>query len=307
MFIRYKYNPVLTPRAENWWESKAVFNPAAVYRDGKVHLLYRAIGEYEHYISRIGYAISEDGYNFKRVYEDPVFWPEEKYEKWGCEDPRTTEIEGKIYMTYVALEKPAKEGGGPPKTALAETEDFTKFERLGIVTPKGADDRDVVLFPEKIKGSYVMLHRPHNWIGEKYGTEKPSIWIAYSEDLSEWNGHRLLLKPKEKWEEVKVGAGPPPIKTEEGWLLIYHGVDRKKVYRAGVALLDLRDPSQVISKTSKPVLEPIEEYERRGDVPNVVFPEGAVVIDDKLLVYYGAADKCIGVCEVELSELLSIL
>jgi predicted GH43/DUF377 family glycosyl hydrolase len=307
MFVRYRFNPVLKPVPENWWESKAVFNPAVLYRDGRIHLLYRAIGEYEHYISRIGYAVSDDGYNFERVSSAPVFQPEEEYERWGCEDPRITEIEDELYMTYVALERPARKGGGPPKTALAKTKDFHKFKRIGVITPPSADDRDVVLFPEKIQGRYVMLHRPHNWIGNEYGTLKPSIWIAYSQDFKNWEEHKLVMKPKEKWEEVKIGAGPPPIKTNEGWLLIYHGVDDKKVYRAGATLLDLKNPSEVISRTNKPILEPHEEYEKHGDVPYVVFPEGVIVIDSRLLVYYGAADKYIGVAEVELDELLGIL
>jgi|Deesub1362A_J573_1020465.scaffolds.fasta_scaffold00098_12 predicted GH43/DUF377 family glycosyl hydrolase len=307
MLVRYKFNPVLKPISKNWWESKAVFNPAALYTEGRIHLLYRAIGEYDYYISRIGYAISEDGYVFRRVSTNPVFQPDREYDKWGCEDPRITKIEGEVYMTYVALKKPARQGGGPPRTALAKTRDFKKFHKIGVITPPGADDRDVVLFPEKIDGSYVMLHRPHNWIGKEYGTAKPSIWIAYSKNLRDWKNHKLLLKPEEKWEEFKVGAGSPPIKTEEGWLLIYHGVDNKKVYRAGIALLDSRNPSIVISRTKKPVLEPREEYEKHGDVQNVVFPEAAVVIDGRLLVYYGAADKYVCVAEADISELLSQL
>lgn len=327
---RYKQNPILKPLKNNKWESGAVFNCGAAYKDNRIHLLYRAIGEYKDYISRLGYAVSRDGINFERK-NKPIFESVKRYERWACEDPRITEIEDKFYITYVALSKPAHKGGGPPRTALASTTDFINFKRYGIITPKGADDKDTVLFPEKINGKYVMLHRPHNWtkkevykekenlylrleekiikwpIEEKpdYFPEKPSIWIAFSKNLKEWFGHKAIMEPQESWESVKVGAGPPPIKTDKGWLLIYHGVGKK--YSAGAALLDLKNPSKVIARTKSPILEPKEDYEIFGDVPNVVFPEGAVVIDGELYVYYGAADKvcCLATCK--LSELINSL
>jgi predicted GH43/DUF377 family glycosyl hydrolase len=336
---RHQQNPVLEPIKNNKWESKAVFNCGAVYDNDQVHLLYRAIGEYDDYISRLGYAITRDGVNFERK-DSPVFEPVEEYEKWGCEDPRITKIEGKFYVTYVALSKPTRKSGGLSRTALISTEDFTRFERHGIITPDGADDRDTVLFPEKIKGKYVMLHRPHNWtkkdayeeneklylrVKEKtiewpleevpdFFPEKPSIWIAYSDNLKDWFGHKVVMKPEREWEELKIGAGPPPIRTEKGWLLIYHGNSwlhnsklknykgevYNRIYKAGAALLDLKDPSRVIARTKKPILEPQKDYEIFGDVPNVVFPEGMAVIDEELFVYYGAADKtcCLATCKL---------
>jgi predicted GH43/DUF377 family glycosyl hydrolase len=306
---RYKKNPILKPNKKNWWESKAIFNPGAVYKAGQVHLLPRAIGEYEKYVSRIGYYTSTDGFNFQRVKDEPVFVPQEKYEKWGCEDPRITEIEGKFYMTYVALSKPALSNAVLARTALASTTDFCSFNRHGVFTPPGIDDKDTVIFPEKIDGKYVVLHRPLGWVGAKYGTDRPSIWISYFNNLRDLDlhKHRIVLKPEQRWESAKIGAGPPPVKTKEGWLLIYHGVDENRVYRAGAALLDLKNPSKIKSRSPHPILEPEKTYEKIGDVPNVVFPEGAVIIDDDLFVYYGAADKVCCVATTHLNELLDYL
>ena len=336
-FKRHEQNPILESNKENNWESGAVFNPGAVYEEktGLVHLLYRAVGDYESYTSTLSYAVSEDGVNFKRK-DNPVFEPKEKYEKGGCEDSRITEIEGKFYITYVGH----FDQDGIAITALASTTDFQEYERHGVITPFGADDKDVVLFSEKINGKYVMLHRPINWIKKDvydrdgklylkvknktiewpierpdYLPEKPSIWIAYSDDLKNWYNHKVVMEPDSDWEGVKIGAGPPPIKTDKGWLLIYHGSswlpnskfkDYKgeiynRIYKAGAALLDLEDPSRVIARTKNPIFEPQEDYEIFGDVPNVVFPGGAVVRGDKLFVYYGAADKrcCLVTCKLE--------
>lgn len=301
---RFKHNPILIPDASNFWESKAVFNCAATNHDGKVHMLYRAIGEYEHYISRLGYAVSEDGIHFKR-FDEPVMEPTVRYELGGCEDPRICIIDNKIYITYVVLSFPQREKG-IARTALASTEDFLDYNKIGIITPHDVDDKDVVIFPEKIEGKYIMMHRP-NWVGEKYGVAKPSMWLAYSDNLHDWGGDKVLLEPMEKWEERKIGVGPPPIKTKDGWLVLYHGVDTDFVYRAGAVLLDLHDPLNVIAKTRKPILEPKEPYEKVGDVPNVVFPTGTAMIDNKLYVYYGAADKVIAVAYGEIDELLDTM
>ncbi len=346
---RYKNNPILEPNPKNWWEKAAVFNCATWY-DGKlVHLLYRAIGEdkkypprlgyavstYEKYTSRLGYAVSEDGFNFSRVSKLPIFSPEKDYEKEACEDPRLTFIDdGKLYMTYAVPFKPLRpllnEWGEPFNTALASVRDysFREFKRLGIITPEGSANRDVVLFSEKINKKFVMLHRPFRWTQEWLRKpepkqkeillpcspntlpEKPSIWIAYSSNLKEWNRYKVVMKPEEKWENWKIGAGPPPLKTPEGWLLIYHGVDTKKVprtYRAGIALLALENPSRVIARLPYPVLEPEKEYEKKGDTPNVVFPEGAIIKNGILFVYYGGADKVCCLATVELDKLLKEL
>lgn len=321
---RYKKNPVLIPNEANWWESKAVFNCAILHYENKFHMLYRAIGEYERYISRIGYASSTDGYSFARS-NHIALEPMQDYEKYGIEDPRMVEIDNQVYITYVILSAYVTDGAVvEASTALATTTDFLKYTRLRVITSKGSNNKDVVLFPEKMSqqqssvlssstssnnadgaGKYFFLHRPSSWIGSTYGVDKPSIWLGEGNALTNFEKHTLLLKPEEDWEELKVGAGPPPIKTRAGWLVIYHGVSREKVYSAGAALLDLHDPSKIIGRTKTPILEPKEPYEKLGDVNNVVFPTGACIVDnDKLFVYYGAADKVCCLATTDLNYLL---
>ena len=321
---RYEKNPILIPNEDNWWESKAVFNCAILRYENKFHMLYRAIGEYERYISRIGYASSTDGYSFARS-NNIALEPTQDYEKYGIEDPRMVEIDNQVYITYVILSAYVTDGAiVEASTALATTTDFLKYTRLRVITSKGSNNKDVVLFPEKMSqqqssvlslssssnnadgaGKYFFLHRPSSWIGSTYGVDKPSIWLGEGNALTNFEKHILLLKPEEDWEALKVGAGPPPIKTRAGWLVIYHGVSREKVYSAGAALLDLHDPGKIIGRTKTPILEPKEPYEKLGDVNNVVFPTGACVVDnDKLFVYYGAADKVCCLATADLNYLL---
>jgi len=161
------------------------------------------------------------------------------------------------------------------------------------------NDKDAVLFPKKIDGKYMILHRPMH-------KEPMGIWIAYSDDLIEWYGEREIMAPCENWEEKKIGAGAPPIKTEKGWLLIYHGVDEDSVYRLGAAMLSLDDPSKVIYRHPEPILEPERDYEIRGEVPNVVFTCGACEVGDKYYVYYGGADRVICVATVDKEDMLGL-
>ncbi len=304
---RHSKNPILLPNKDNWWESEAVFNPAVLYDGNKVHMLYRAIGEYEQYISRFGYACSTDGFNFERK-NAIAFRPTRGYEKYGIEDPRLMTIDNQVYLSYVVLSDYVANGQASSSTALATTtNDFHNLNRLGIVTSIGSDNKDVVLFPEKINQKYLALHRPHRWVGPKFGVDKPSIWISEGDALPNFEKHALLMQPEQDWEGSKIGSGPPPIKTRDGWLLIYHGVDKDSVYRAGAALLDLDNPFNVIARTKGPILEPEESYERVGDVNNVVFPTGACIIDERLHVYYGAADKVCSLAVVELDAFLEYL
>ncbi len=334
---RYEGNPILSPNPSNQWESKAVFNPGAVLKDGQVFLLYRAIGEYETYISRLGLAVSKDGFNFERKSKVPLIKPTANYNRWACEDPRITKIDDTYYITYVALSQRIRQGGKPTyeiihnlnsQTALLTTKDFAHFERHGIITPKNSDNRDVVIFPEKINGQFVIIHRPHRWsknwfknpLSKEIEVEipvvyddlprRPGTWLAYSDDLKHWHDHKLIIRSIYENDE-KTGAGPPPIKTDQGWLLIYHRVHKDKekgiVYTAKVILLDLKDPSKVIAKIPYEILKPETEYEIKGDVSNVVFPTGALVKDNTLFVYYGAADKQCGLATIELEKILKEL
>lgn len=334
---RAEENPILLPNENVAWESKAVFNPGAILIDDKVHLLYRAVGEYDTYISRIGLATSTDGINFERVSENPIIEPGDDYDKWACEDPRVTKLGDTFYITYVALSTRIREGGKPTyeiihnlnsQTALVTTKDFITFERHGIITPLESDNRDVVIFPEKIDGKFVILHRPHRWCKDWFEDPKskeidvkipipfdqlpdrPASWIAYSSDLKNWTDHKLLIRSTHENDE-KTGPGAPPIKTDAGWLMLYHHVERDEnntiIYTAKAALLDLKDPSKVIAKIPYPILFPKAEYEINGDVNNVVFPTGNFVKDGTLHVYYGTADKYCGLATIKLDEIINEL
>ena len=306
---RAKNNPVLVPDASNWWESRAVFNCAVLYDGKTIHMLYRAIGEYEDYVSRIGYASSEDGISFVRR-KEVALCPEEDYEKFGIEDPRLGSIQDQIYITYVVLSNYVKTHP-TASTALATTNNFFDYKRHGIITVPGSDDKDVVLFPTANIGNgfqkYMMLHRPSCWVGPQYNTDRPSIWLGEGDSVTKFEKHSLLVKPEQSWEALKIGVGVPPLKTKKGWLVIYHGVSEDKVYSAGAFLLDLNDPHIILGKTKEPILAPEEEYEKKGDVNNVVFPTGACILDSHLFVYYGGADKVCCLATVELDHLLEYI
>ena len=315
IFQRYSKNPILVPNKYNWWESKAVFNCSVSYDGENVHMLYRAIGEYDYYISRIGYASSSDGFQFNRRNNIAICQTED-YEIYGMEDPRITQIDDKIFITYVVISDYVK---NHPKiySALTVTKDYYKFAKLGIITSNFDNNKDVIFFPEKFNlgynssknGSYLKLHRPSSWSesNSHFQSIKPSIWLSISDSEFKLTDSMLLLTPEQDWEKLKIGAGPSPIKTKDGWLLIYHGVNTNRIYRVGAAILDLKDPRKVIARTKTPILEPIEKYEKAGDVTNVVFPTGIAVIDKKLLLYYGGADKVCCVASANIDELIEYI
>ncbi len=286
---RYEGNPILKPKPENEWESETVFNPAVVYDKGLFHLLYRAMGRDG--VSRIGYAVSVDGFKFFR-FDKPIFTPKQIQEPRGCEDPRVVKIEDTFYMTYTAYSERGVRIG------LATTDNFIQWKRYDIEWAE-RNDKDAVLFPEKIDGKYVLLHRPMH-------KEPMGIWISYSDNLADWYGQQEVMGPGEEggWDGWKIGAGAQPIKTEHGWLLIYHGVDTEEVYRLGVAMLSLENPSKLLYRYPEPILEPEMDYELRGDVPRVVFTCGACEVRDKYYIYYGGADSVICVATVGKEEML---
>ncbi len=319
---RHPSNPILSPLAEHPWEAGAVFNcGVSEGPDGRVYMLYRAIGGdyapnpqgygYVNYISRLGLAVSEDGVHFHRL-PQPVIEPDQAYDRWGCEDPRITrlDVDGvpTWWVTYTALSAPAFSGYGD-RVGLISTHDFRTFVKHGVLIP-GVPDKDAVLFPERIGEKVWLLHRVEPNI---QWAVLPDLEALYSPDRAFWQAHMrdieryVLLRPQFSWERRKVGAGPPPIKTESGWVLIYHGVSEDRVYRAGAALLALEDPRTVIARLPYPILEPVAPYEREGDVPNVVFPTGALVRDGELYVYYGAGDKVCALATISLATLLAAL
>jgi predicted GH43/DUF377 family glycosyl hydrolase len=281
---RYRGNPILTPRKEHEWEAQAVFNAAVIHHNGLFHMLYRAQGADR--VSRIGYAISRDGLDWRRL-DRPVLEPANEHEAQGVEDPRVTRIGDTFYMCYTA------NSGTLYQIALARSQNLTAWERIGFPLP-GERNKDAVLFPEKIKGRYCMLHR-----------REPDIWIAYSDDLIQWGDHQVIMRLRpEAWDSYKIGANGPPLKTDAGWLLFYHGFAKDKVYKLGIALLDLEDPTVVLKRGDEPILEPEEEWERHGQVPNVVFSCANLVVDGTVYVYYGGGDHMIGLATCRLEELM---
>ena len=328
MMFKKTKKPLLTPRVDIEWASGAVFNPGAFYDGDLVHLLFRAIpkgykrekllnpgngepdfGFDEKYISYIGYASSKDGVHFEWR-EKPFIGTEEWFNKFGSEDPRISKLDGQYLITYTALQRHAFDENNGVRIALAVTRDFKTIEKNGIAGPADLRDKDAVIFPKRINGKIAMLHRvvPNIQIIyfdsiEEFHHPQNGTWEKHLENLDE----HTVMRPEFEWEELKIGAGSTPIETNKGWLLIYHGVNKKHVYRMGIALLDLNDPSKVIAKSPIPLLEPELDFELYGDVPNVVFPEGAVIIGDILHVYYGAADSVIGHAQASLAKVLEWL
>ena len=243
---------------------------------------------------------SPDGRRLERE-EIGRFLPESPCEEYGVEDPRITQIDGTYYVTYVAV---SRHGAG---TAIATTRDFRTFERRGIAFYP--ENKDVVFLPEKIDGDFAALHRPN----PSTHFSPPEMWVARSPDLVHWGRHEHLHTGAADWESGRIGAGPPPIAVEGGWLEMYHGnahtgeagaVGR---YSAGVMLLDRHDPARVLKRSAEPVMVPEADFERYGFVPDVIFPTGIVERGDRVLVYYGAADMNVGVVEFALDDLLDSL
>lgn len=329
---RYEGNPILSSKPENAWEDLAVFNPAAWYDEAKDEalLLYRAAESHPEYKCYFGLAKSKDGYEFERVSDEPALAPSgDAFDGATIQDPRMVKMGEWFYITYAARHYPfgqfwvsdSDRYFPPPRpdefprylrknatlTGLLLTKDFQTFIRAGTLTDPLLDDRDVVLFPEKVGGKFVMLHRPLEWVGAEYGTDFPAIWISTADDLLGFRESKLLAKRQFDWEADKIGANTPPIKTEHGWLVLYHAVGADKFYRLGALLLDLEDPSQVRYRSRDWLMQPEEDYEIEGYYRGCVFPCGKVVIDGTLFVYYGAADKYVGLATCELQELVDYL
>jgi beta-1,2-mannobiose phosphorylase / 1,2-beta-oligomannan phosphorylase len=229
------------------------------------------------------------------------FRPQGEVEEFGIEDPRITPLDGRFYFTYVAVSRHG------PASALASTSDFRTFQRHGVVFCP--ENKDVVLFPERIGGTYAALHRP------VCGTPftRPEMWVARSPDLAYWGAHVPLSVSGGEWQSGRVGAGPPPVRVPGGWLAIYHGNRQPTrpgevgMYYGGALLLDPDDPAWILRRTAEPFIRPDADFEVAGFVPNVVFPTGVVQDKDALLVYYGAADAVTAVAEFSLGELLGAM
>jgi len=323
---RAPQNPVLEPIAAHWWESEAVFNPAAVYEDGRVHLLYRALGRDG--VSRIGYASSLDGIHFDERLPYPIFTPSRDFTTahagrvypalsyntqsyasgggWGgSEDPRLVRLEDRMYMTFTAFD-----GWGFLRMAMSSIsaqnfmEKKWKWAAPVLLSPPGEIQKNWLLFPEKINGKYAILH-----------SVSPAIGIEYVDNLEVFDGNTFITGSVRSggrpghWDSVVRGAGAPPLKTAHGWLLLYHGFDANHPqvgYKVGAMLLDLKDPTKILYRSSAPILESKEWYENDWK-PGVTYASGTVILGKDLLVYYGGGDRRIALAKANLDDFLRSL
>jgi beta-1,2-mannobiose phosphorylase / 1,2-beta-oligomannan phosphorylase len=272
------------------WETNDALTPLDIRlvrrkRDGLVRLTFTS--HLRVVFSRTGRTIDS--------FESDCFKPANEYEEFGVEDPRLTRLGDIFYFTYVAV---SRHGAA---TALASTRDFKTFDRHGVIFCP--ENKDVVLFPEKVRGQYLALHRPNG----ATAFSKPEMWLARSPDLIHWGENEQFLGGGEGWDVGRIGAGAPPLRTSHGWLEIYHGNSRREedkgigAYSGGIALMDLEEPRRILGVSGQ-LFVPETDYERNGFVPNVVFPTGIVQQQEMVLVYYGAADTCTAVVEFSLEE-----
>jgi len=316
---RSNKNPIIEPENDVDWKSKATFNPSAFYHDGKVHIVYRAIGNTDN--SVLGYVVSKDGLKVLEGFPAPIynhFLSQNKDKSlplisyvsgggWGggCEDPRLTLLDEKVYMIYTAFD-----GWGSVRMALTSIslDDFINkhwdWNKPVLISPPGEIHKNWVLFPEKIKGKYAILH-----------SISPHIMIDYFKNLDELNGNNFIHSIHQGsllWgsrDKLIRGVGPSPIKTKYGWLVLYHKMERHDSYRYKLwaMILDAKDPTKILYNSIQPILEPDEWYENEGYKSGVVYSCGAVVKDGELFVYYGGADKVSCVATANLDKFLKEL
>lgn len=327
-----KHGVILKPTSLPF-ENVAVLNPAVYQEDERVHIFYRAINH--HYHSSIGYALLEGPKRVIKRWKKPIFQSKYAYESKGVEDPRIVKIGNCFYLTYVA------HNGKNAVTAYATSQNLKTFQRHGIISPKityheaeklfeksklkdayylfsayyqkraGRDiliwEKDMILFPKKIKKNFALLHRI-----------LPDIQLAYFRHFKQlnnafWRRHiqnlqkHVVLENKHWFETRNIGGGCPPIETPDGWILIYHAVEESnhgRIYHASAVLLDKRNPQKVIAHLHRPLFSPTEPWEKSGFVSNVVFPTGTAIFGQDLYIYYGAADKYVAVASVNIVDLI---
>jgi beta-1,2-mannobiose phosphorylase / 1,2-beta-oligomannan phosphorylase len=352
LFTRHPDNPIVVPGLYDW-RLAVTFNPGVLLDDdGRFYLYERAAGGLAPFICVIGMLESDDGVHFRHTRDRPVMTPEMCGSPYGSvQDPRVVKMDGVYYMTFAYrpyawssfptgvgvpvsretdfpdVPRPAFDpnnpgssnvAGGRPdnmtRSGLAVSTDRVTWKLHSWITEPDIDDRDVILFPERIGGKYAVLRRPLQLVGPAYGCDAPSMWLSFSADLLSWSRPTLLAKAMSPWEGGRVGGSTPPIKTPDGWLVFYHGVQneneklRRVVYRMGAMLLDLENPMRVLARTREPLLEPVHYYERVGCyIPNVVFPTGAVVKDGVVYLYYGCCDTSIALATCPLSRIMAAL
>ncbi|HPS40625.1 MAG TPA: hypothetical protein PLQ50_01310 [Candidatus Woesebacteria bacterium] len=314
---RYAHNPILVPDPNLLWEAQASFNPSVLAERDQYHFLYRSVsadmdyGGHKLNLSTIAYASSNDGIKLENKRQ--FITPTETFDKYGCEDPRLTLIDGEYFITYTAI------GGWPPgpsdiKVALAISKDLKTIEEKHLVTPFNA--KAMAFFPEKINGKYAALltintDLPPSKIAIAYFEKKSDIWSKEYWDkwLANLEDHLIFL-PRLNSDHLEVGA--VPFKTLDGWVLIYSHIQNYlkpslRIFGVEAVLLDLENPEKIVGRTTKPIFIPERDYELRGMVNNVVFPTGAIVVNDELRIYYGAADKVGAFISLKLMSFLSLL
>jgi len=295
--------PVLRPRQHVPWERDAVLNAAAIHDGRRFHLFYRGITHTpRRNMSCIGHAWSEDGVRFERADEPVLRCGTSPDRTQGVEDPRIVRLDGVYHLCYVTWNEVTVNIG------LATSRDLFTWEDHGIIFghEQFGNNKNASLWPERIDGQYALIHRP---MGFAWGREPHPLdmWLSLSPDLRTWRGHRRLLRARRgevDWEHTKIGLGAPPFRTEQGWLMVYHAVDKDFVYRLGLVLLDLEDPTRELRRSARPILEPEIGWEVEGDTRNVVFTCGAVLLGTELWVYYGGADTVIGLARADVAPFL---
>ncbi len=341
LFQRHPANPIVRP-GKFAWRRAVTFNPGVIESpDGRVYLLERTAGGLRPFHCCIGALVSEDGIHFEHLKNEPVFTPEMAGSQYGSvQDPRIVRLDdGRYYMSFAfrpyawasfptgvgvpdseQVDYPGFSGrdeDNQTRSGLAVSDDLINWRFHSWVTPEGMDDRNVILFPEKIGGRYYALRRPSAFVGTHANhAEQPGIQISHSSDLISWSDPEPLMQSRFWWEGNRIGGSTPPVKTPQGWLIFYHGVEtvdasvKQVVYRTGIALLDLENPRKVRARHSEPVLEPTEYYEHHGVyIPSVVFPTGALlrgINQDEIWLYYGVCDTAIALATAKLQLVMDL-
>jgi predicted GH43/DUF377 family glycosyl hydrolase len=327
-----KPKPILTPRKEVSWEAKSVFNPSVIYESGIFRMLYRTFDEkletttprlirpgfyFKNQISYIGYAESKDGINFERR-DTPFISPDTDCDRFACEDPRITKIGDTFYITYTAVDADLQRTEKDMKSkanvriALATTKDFVTVTKHGIIGPK-IKSKAAAFFPEPVKNGKIAClmtvdsDSGNSRVVTKYYDSLDDITKTTDKEWDEFLADNKPTLKTEWWLQRGPELGAAPVKTDRGWLIIFSNESMSASWTIGAALFDLNDPDKLIARTSGSILQPVTDYEREGLVPNVTFPEGAVIVGDELFVYYGAADSVIGLATCKLKDLLDYI
>jgi beta-1,2-mannobiose phosphorylase / 1,2-beta-oligomannan phosphorylase len=337
IFQRHPANPIVVP-GQQPWRRATVFNPGVIYENGKFYMYERAAGGLRPFICTVGMLESQDGVHFELSRPDPVFTPEMCGSKIGSvQDPRVVKIDDTYYMTFAYRpyawnshptgvgvpqsfqpEVPGWDGNprnNQTRSGLATSKNLYDWQFHSWITSPEIDDRDVILFPERINGQYVVLRRPLPYVESNHkGPMRGTIQMSFSDDLKTWTAPEVIVEPEFDWENNRIGGSTPPLKTSEGWLVVYHGVEtvdasvKTVIYRAGLLMLDLENPRKVIARLPDFVMEPEFYYEKFGTyIPNVVFPTGNVVKDGIVYLYYGCCDTSIGLATAPLQTLVDMV